>query len=121
MTVANDEHRRELDPLGGPLDVFLLAKMTEAPVVAPGVRADYRDNGCWFSLRSVIRDPDDYRPGAVGAWLDTMPTDRRCIVWAVVSDRLAGMLRRRGFSAVRRFDSHLGLWDDGAFVREGAK
>lgn len=36
--------------------------------------------------------------GAVGRFLDSLPTDRRVVVPNVINIRLAGMLQRRGFT-----------------------
>jgi hypothetical protein len=65
--------------------------------VAPGVEALLVDHGDVLEI-PAIRAADLRIAGAVGAWLDTLPTDRTVIVPFVVSDRLAGMLERRGFT-----------------------
>lgn len=47
----------------------------------------------------------DPRSGKVGRWLDSL-VDRDVVVMAVISDRLEGMLRRRGFTCVHRHGGH---------------
>jgi hypothetical protein len=56
----------------------------------------------------------------VGRWLDTLPMDRKVVVPAVVSGRLAGMLARRGFEPRVWWDDVLMMEDEGAMVREAA-
>lgn len=88
--------------------------------VADGVLADVLDNGVWVEVRGVMAS-EPRVPGAVGRWLDMLPTDRRVIVPAVISERLEGMLDRRGFKRRRWWDQRLSLWDDGAWFRKPAE
>lgn len=87
--------------------------------VADGVLAHVVDNQVWVEVRGIVAD-DPRVPGAVGAWLDTLPTDRSVIVPAVTSERLAGMLQRRGFKRRLWWDERIRLWDEGAWVRRPA-
>lgn len=51
--------------------------------------------------------------GAVGAFLDELCTSRdRIAVPYVVNDRLEGMLERRGFRKVIRFDPTIGMFGE---------
>ena len=111
------EVRHDMDP-ADPLDRAILEMMALVCVpVAEGVSADWSDNGVWVEVRGVLRSSPRV-PGAVGAWLDTLPRDRRVIVWAVTSKRLAYMLYRRGFVPTTRYDQQMGWMDQGAMVRE---
>ena len=66
--------------------------------VAPGVLAWVETNPDG-ALEVMYVEALDEGSGAVGAWLDGLPTDRRVVVPNVSSERLAGMLARRGFKA----------------------
>lgn len=87
-------------PLPGdsaPLEPALVAAMDRLFVpLAAGVEGLTSDVGPVLEVAG-IRAAEPRIPGAVGAWLDTLPTDRPVAVPFVVSDRLAGMLARRGF------------------------
>lgn len=83
------------------LNAFRLAPWTW---IAPGVAGSMRDEGDELQISVVIALEEG--SGDVGRFLDTLPTDRKVRVTTVVSDRLAGMLERRGFTA-----------DDGDWVR----
>lgn len=116
--IVPPSQRPEMDP-GDELDGLLLSLMHEraVPLNASGsVVGEVLDNGVWIEVRSVIAG-DPRVPGDVGRWLDTLPLDRKVIVPAVVSGRLAGMLERRGFSPERWYDARVGNFDDGAMVR----
>jgi hypothetical protein len=89
---------------------------TKCVPVADGVLAHVLDNGVWVEVRGVLSDTPRI-PGAVGRWLDTLPHDRRVIVPAVISDRLRGMLARRGFVEQRWYDHRIRIIDEGAMVR----
>lgn len=109
--------RGELDPTSL-FDQGLLEQMRQAcRPVALGVLAHVIDRVGYVEVRGVMAT-DPRLPGAVGRWLDRLPRDRTVIVSAVVSDRLAGMLERRGFWPTHWWDPALGAWDVGAFVRE---
>lgn len=110
--------RTELDP-AAEFDRHLLAMMDAmAEDVAPGVRAHVVDpGGPWIVLRSVAATTPPI-PGAVGTWLDTLPRDRKVVVPAVTSRRLAEMLVRRGFECRTWYDKHTGTFDRGAMIRE---
>lgn len=113
------EARQNLDPDSDGFDRVLIdAMLTVCRPVAYGVLADVYDNGGWVNVRGVLASTPRV-PGAVGDWLDTLPKDRRVIVWAVTSRRLAEMLQRRGFTCCVRFDQMMNLWDAGAMVRDG--
>lgn len=76
--------------------------------IAPGVEGVETDFGDIFELASVraVRAVQE-GSGAVGAYLDRLPRDRTVIVPFVVSDCLAEMLERRGFSTPDVFDHPL--------------
>lgn len=68
-----------------------------AEEMAPGVLAiAYPVNG--DELRITWVSAVNPGSGEVGHWLDTLPLDQTIWVSAIVSDRLTGMLGRRGFS-----------------------
>lgn len=68
----------------------------QLPEVAPGVLGFIRDmvEGPLIIPMVIAKHQG---AGDVGRWLDGLAQDRTIIVPAVVSDRLAGMLLRRGF------------------------
>ena len=68
----------------------------ELVLLAPGVYGFTLDDpdGALVIPMIVAEYPGS---GAVGRYLDTLPTNRRVIVEACISPRLAGMLERRGF------------------------
>lgn len=112
------EARHDMSP-SDPFDKMLYEMMVLASVeVAPGVRADVYDNGAWVEVRAILADPENRVRGAVGAWLDSLPRDRRVIVPAVTSRTVCGMLLRRDFECVVRWDDKVGMWDEGAMTRE---
>jgi hypothetical protein len=111
--------RNELDP-SDPLDAVILAGMrSKATPVAEGVLAHVIVRRKWTEVRAVIADTPR-RPGAVGAWLDTLPADRKVVVPAVLSRRLAEMLARRGFTPESWWDDALDMADTGAMIRRPA-
>ena len=65
-------------------------------LVAPGVKADIHDEGIRGIYIPVIMA---LVPGSgdVGRYLDALPRDRRIVFPTVISNRLIGMLERRGF------------------------
>lgn len=108
--------RHELDP-AAPLDRWLLDQMASMAVpVADGVLAHVIERRKWLEIRGILAGSPRI-PGAVGRWLDTLPTDRKIIVPAVVSPRLAGMLARRGFADEAWWDDTLSTEDPGAMIR----
>lgn len=108
--------RSELDP-ADPIDRALLVRMhASSGLVADGVLAHVVERRKWTEIRAVLADHPRI-PGAVGRWLDTLPADRKVIVPAVVSARLAGMLERRGFAAEPWWDDTLDMADVGAMIR----
>ena len=72
--------------------------------LARGVRGLVIQRDDHLEIRSILAT-NPRQPGAVGRYLDGLAHDRSIVVPAVVSDRLAGMLERRGF--VRQL-----WWDD---------
>ena len=90
----------DLDDL---LDQAIAAAMDRHHVpIAPGVEGIEHDFGTIFELASIRAITEG--SGAVGAYLDRLPRDRTVIVPFVVSERLAGMLERRGFTAPDVFE-----------------
>lgn len=74
------------------MDVF-----ARVSLVAPGVEARVIDHGDLVELKAIRALAGTEGSGHVGRYLDTLPRDRLVVVPFVVSARLAGMLRRRGF------------------------
>lgn len=66
------------------------------PVLAPGVRGTAFDtpNGIYIPLVHAEKRGN----GDVGRFLDSLPRDRRVCFPTVISSRLVGMLKRRGFT-----------------------
>ena len=92
-----------MSDLGGLLDQAIDKMMDRFNVpIAPGVEGIEHDFGTIFELASIRAVAEG--SGAVGAYLDRLPRDRTVIVPFVVSDRLAGMLERRGFTTPDTFD-----------------
>jgi hypothetical protein len=113
------EARGEMNPADH-LDAMILQGMRQrSQAVAPGVLAHVIDRGKWLEVRSVMAATPRV-PGAVGRWLDTLPADRKVVVSAVVSGRLASMLHRRGFTAECWWDTSLDMEDTGAMIRRPA-
>ena len=67
----------------------------QEPELAPGVRGYTLDvdGDLWLPLIYAEGEGS----GQVGAYLDSLPFDRRVVVPNILSGRLAGMLKRRGF------------------------
>jgi hypothetical protein len=110
---------RELDP-ADQLDRQLLDLMREGsePVTPDGsVFARVIDTDAELVIRSVLAG-ESRIPGAVGAWLDRLPRNRRVVVPAVASARLYGMLQRRGFHQGSWYDIQLGMFDRSSMIRE---
>lgn len=86
------------DDGGIDIDPFILNAFRTAPWtwMAPGVAGTMRDEAEQLTISMVIALEEG--SGDVGRFLDTLPADRKVRVTTVVSDRLAGMLQRRGFT-----------------------
>lgn len=111
--------RPELDP-DDPIDGWLLHAMRShsTPQTPTGsVLAHIIDRGKWLEIRAILAG-QPRTPGDVGRWLDALPTDRKIIVPAVVSPRLAGMLERRGFQPHAWYDLQIRDDDDNAYMRD---
>ena len=90
----------DLDDL---LDQAIAAAMDRHHLpIGPGVEGIEHDFGTVFEVASIRAVTEGC--GAVGAYLDRLPRDRTVIVPFVVSERLAGMLERRGFTTPDTFD-----------------
>jgi len=109
-----EEFIRTLPDTPGGIDhlnaLITLTLHTETVPVAPGVRAWIKDDGPpgEMLLLGVLAEVEG--SGDVGRWLDALPRDRKVAVPNVTSERLAGMLERRGFRKRRRYDEHLDDW-----------
>jgi hypothetical protein len=68
---------------------------TQERAIAPGVFGCVDSDGDTVVVMWLRAETEG--SGDVGRWLDGLPTDRLVKVVAVTSDRLAGMLERRGF------------------------
>lgn len=81
--------------------------------LAPGVLGYSLDTPTGIYIGVISADTPG--SGDVGRYLDSLPHDRRVVVPNVLSDRLAGMLERRGF--VRgsewspEFQEHVDIWE----------
>lgn len=89
--------------VGEPLEIG------QEPVLAPGVRGILFDEPNGVTVTAVFADEEG--SGAVGAWLDGLPKDRRVTFTTVLSRRMAGMLVRRGFFPVLLHDPDYGTYD----------
>lgn len=76
---------------------MVLAALMRLPEgkIAPGVFVASNQDDGWLNITFVVAESEG--SGDVGRWLDTLPRDRPVKVVNVISERLAGMLRRRGF------------------------
>jgi hypothetical protein len=85
--------------------------------LAPGVHGVTRDDPDG-SLVIVMVAAENPGCGDGGRYLDGLPKDRRIVVEACISMRLAKMLERRGFNYILRacVDPDMGEWSDG-YVR----
>lgn len=98
-----------MDDLDGLLDEMIAAQMDDLFVpIADGVHGLVRDLPGRLEIGGVRADVEG--SGAVGRYLDALPRDRKIVVPYVTSDRLAGMLARRGFVPRQRFDPTVGGW-----------
>lgn len=64
--------------------------------LAPGVHGLTEEMLGMLVIHVIIADPPGQ--GNVSRYLDTLPTDRPIMAVRVLSEKLAGMLSRRGFS-----------------------
>lgn len=95
-----------MDDLSDLLDQAITEAMDRHNVpLAPGVEGVVHHFGDIFELASIRAVTEG--SGAVGAYLDRLPRDRTVIVPFVVSERLVGMLERRGFTTPDTFDHPL--------------
>lgn len=88
-------------------------------VIAPGVYGKRFDTprGTYYPLVYAARRG----AGDVGRFLDALPRDRRVAFPTVASDRLRGMLERRGFRPETERDDDLGdveVWARGGVDKE---
>lgn len=105
-----------LDPLAEVTDRLSVAMFASLPEVAPGVHAAllaYPDHLEVVAVRAAVEGD-----GRVGQWLDRLPRDHEVWVPLVTSERLAGMLRRRGFHLSTRIVGNQGRQP--AYVREAS-
>ena len=75
--------------------------------IAPGVRGytvDMGERGIYVPLIGAIQPGN----GDVGRYLDGLAHDRRVVVPNVLSGRLEGMLKRRGFTLVEEWAEDFG-------------
>lgn len=68
---------------------------TQETPLAPGVFGCVETEGDTIVVMWVRAEVEG--SGAVGRWLDSLPTDRKIKMIGVVSERLRGMLERRGY------------------------
>lgn len=78
----------------------------DEPVVAQGVRAFVFDTADGVYIPWIAAEREG--AGDVGRYLDALPRDRRVVFPTVLSRRLAGMLRRRGFCEATEYVEELG-------------
>lgn len=78
-------------------DRAVIAAFMRSPnaVLAPGVFGAVSIEGGVMLIKMLGAETEG--SGDVGRWLDTLPRDRPVRAVTVTSDRLAGMLKRRGF------------------------
>jgi hypothetical protein len=101
------------------IDDLIEAQMDDLfVVIAPGVMGLIDDSNPSELVIGGVRAVKEGN-GSVGAFLDSLPADRRVAVPHVTSDRLAGMLTRRRFREVQRFNPRYGWWESW-FVRKPA-
>jgi hypothetical protein len=83
------------------IDSFVERVMDEFCVeVAPGVDAWIVEEPGQVQILAIRAQRQG--SGAVGRWLDSLPRTQVVVIPNVTSDRLAGMLERRGFRLVHR-------------------
>lgn len=90
--------------------------VADYPRVAPGVRGevverqvpvvgrDLKGLDRYTFVNIVVAEREGN--GDVGRWLDSLPRDHVVIVTSVISERLKGMLERRGFTFNRYGDQY---------------
>ena len=81
----------------------------EEPQIAPGVRGIVFDmlDGLYLPLILAEREG----AGDVGRFLDALPKDRRIVFPNVVSQRLLGMLQRRGYRSSWDPEGECEVWE----------
>jgi hypothetical protein len=72
------------------------------PELAPGVRGVVFDTEKGIYVPLILAEEPG--SGAVSAWLDTLPADRRVVFPNVLNGKLRTMLQRRGFHESRELD-----------------
>ena len=81
--------------------------------LAPGVTGYTREWNDSLYIPYIRADREGN--GDVGRYLDSLPTDRRVVVPCVISKRLEGMLKRRGFTPAWEWSEYMGehveIWE----------
>ena len=93
----------------GASEIGEIFSVGQEPLLAPGVRGILFDEHDGIIVTSVFAEQEG--SGAVSAWLDSLPKNRRVTFTTVLSGRLAGMLVRRGFQPILLHDSDFGFYD----------
>lgn len=75
----------------------------DLPEISNGVFGDIVERGDYIFINIVWSAVEGQ--GNVGRWLNSLPTNKKIVVPAVVSAKFAGMLRRRGFIYSEASDS----------------
>lgn len=101
--MARRKKLRGASKIGGRL------KIGQEPILAPGVRGVLFDEPDGVTVTTVFAEKEG--SGAVGAWLDGLPKDRRVTFTTVLSSRLGGMLVRRGYKPVLLEHPEVGTYD----------
>lgn len=84
--------------------------------LAPGVRGYTMVDGDTIYVPVILATEEG--SGAVGRFVDSLPTDKTVVFSSTLSDRLAGMLTRRGFHYEARYFPEAEEYVD-CFVRAG--